>query len=397
MSPEEKAYLEKKLETVSQAGAAFSNPNSAVYRQREVLEKRLAGEPISTQEAAYTARSLRPTVKEVMDRTGLSFNEAGAITGRINALEQESLKKGQNQRLLVDYGALRTSEAFQEDPAAALSEAGRQLAAALQPYRSGAGKTPVGSSGILQLRESVETSGQRKGQDDPFLRAYIVNPDSGVLENLTGVSPEEMTQAIRSRGYQLSQGDIDSIRQQYLDYYGGEVPSGSAGTLLSVLDRIDPIEYDRPDVGNVIMGKGVAGGPMQSGYNYLGEDPVPYISMDDYFSGQQGAVVQSTPAEDLMSSSMIYDSSSAAAAAPVAPVTALDSGSAVSTVANAFPVVTQQPSPSPSPSLAPMADSLETYYGNLYNLNPYYQYYGDPYMFESVFDSGVYDPSGTGE
>ena len=290
MSPEEKAFLEKKLETVSQAGAAFSNPNSAVYRQREILEKRLAGEPISTQEAAYTARSLKPTVKEVMDRTGLSFNEAGALTGRINALEQQSVKTGQPNQLLVDYGALRASEAFQQDPGTALAEVGRQLAANLLPYHSSAGRTPDGGSGILQLMGS--------GEQDPYLRAYVTNPTSGLRETQTGLSPEETIRAIQSRGYQLSQDDINNLRQQTLDFYGGSVEGTRGGNLLNTLNTIQPIEYDRPDVGNVLMSR--AG--RQYGYNYLGEDPLPYISMDDYFSGQQA-----TPAEELMSSTGDYN------------------------------------------------------------------------------------------
>ena len=75
------------------------------------------------EKADDTVRSGRPTVKEIMDRTGLSFQEAGGLLGNLISAERNTKLDPAKPAVRVNYGAIMGSQ----DPVAAARAATRQI------------------------------------------------------------------------------------------------------------------------------------------------------------------------------------------------------------------------------------------------------------------------------
>jgi hypothetical protein len=147
--------MQSRLEAIRSIPAAYSNPESAAYRKRVLLEAAASGVEPTPAQAAYMARTYRPTVKELRDATGMGFREAGGLLGTINA----AIPQGSGY--LVDYNRVRQSAAepsyLQNALLTALSQA-QAAGAFTRPYQNRAYSSllqqygaPVPAEGIGSL------------------------------------------------------------------------------------------------------------------------------------------------------------------------------------------------------------------------------------------------------
>jgi len=291
-----RTVLEQRLADVSGIPASFSNPKSAAYRQRVVLEKALAGEELSPGESAYVARSVTPSVRQLMDIAGTDFRSAGSALGEIRNIQQQSLqdKRGNVTPVLTDFIRLLQSEGFQENPMAALAQTTGRLSevANLAPRVAnralGLGDPApssgvvIGSAGPIQLKESVGRGGEK------FLEAYVTTPAGRVLTQ-TLMANDRLEADLARYGYSLSQEDLDSLRTQVSNYYSntpeqpGRIGRSFLDSQLSErLAAASPFEATRVELPNVILQK--SGPGVASGYYYTGEEELPYIPSDQRFA-----------------------------------------------------------------------------------------------------------------
>lgn len=386
------------------SGRALSDPNSRAYRQRVILEKALAGEELSPRDAAHVTRTVMPSVRQLREIAGVDFRTAGSALGEIRNIQQQSLRNelGNVTPVAVDFSRLLLSEGFQENPMAALAQTTGRLAEAANLAPREANRPPgvsapapasgvvIGGAGPITLKESVSRTGQ------PFLEAYVTTPAGRVLQQ-TLASNDALERDLARYGYSLSQEDLDSLRSQVENYYSNtpEQPGRIGRSFLDsqLAERLaaaSPFEAPRVDLPNVILQK--SGPGTTSGWYYTGEEEVPYIPSDErfaYLASEQlmptAPVTTAAQPVQPQQVSPLQAAGGTQVAQPTQPLAALD------LISQPFQGVTASQETTPS-----MANTLANYYQNLY-ASPYFSYYGTPYMFENVFNQGVYNPQGSNE
>ena len=374
------------------AGAAFANENSAAYKNRKAYQAALTGN-LSEKDSLRLARNAELSLRrDLQDRYGKDV--ADSITGNITYYASQA------DPYAVNAARLMQSEAYNEDPLAASRYAIRQLALDPAAQRRNMPRVDGSSTGSKrdrtvegQVGNVLVTSYKSRGGQKIF-EGYVTNDDGTMNLNPINLNdPENVAQGLQTFGYGLTEDQASQLSDLV----------GKGRTYTAFDDLRDDLDYE-----NVVLQRGYKGqDPRYIGEEYAGtpygtitgvswesipgnpygapEDYNSFADMLDAIDTQQFSPYQ-TPGEGLMmASGGVQPDPQAQAQGPT-----IDTFVPVGEAPQGPTVVPQQP-------YSPMADAMSSYYNTLYSSNPYYQYYGDPYMFESVFDSGVYDPSGTGE
>lgn len=300
-------------------------------------------------------------VKEIMDLTGMSFQEAGSLSGAA------ATGKTRDPR---NFNAI----ALADDPAAALQEATRQMieggffetgqpkrAAVIEP------ETLVGDiqGGLALVSDKIG--------GDPYLRLQTITPE-GTRLTQAGVTAEGIERTLARFGMGASQEQIDALRRDAEAYYAQSGNDRRGQQLLQALSNLQSIQAPTTGIENLLH---------QNRMNGLYTDYLQPIS--------QQPVMEPTPAETLMSFS------SSDAVNPTLTAGAANAVSANPTLSANIPLTTsyaQNPniapgmtSASPQASTAPVVDFLSDYYASLPSINTNFEDYGNNLLDESVFNN----------
>ena len=180
-------------------------------------------------------------VKEIMDLTGMSFREAGSLSG---AAATGRTRDPRN------FNAI----ALADDPGAALREATGQMINQGNFFETGnprvGKKIDVGElvgdvQGNLALqRDSIG--------GDPYLRLNTITPE-GTLLSQTGLSTGGFMNDLNRLGLSVSQEQLDALRADAAQYYAQFGGNDSRGQqLLGVLGSMTPVQQQATGIANLL-------------------------------------------------------------------------------------------------------------------------------------------------
>lgn len=224
VTPRNTATLENQLANIRSIPASYTNPTSAAYKQRVLLENALAGNmPSSQGQLQLLNRLAKPNVAQFMEATGADFNTAGTILGQLTF----------NQRDPRDWAAIMGAA----DPLAAARAASGQAIAAgayqgARPQEYMYQKAPIGQVGNIAAY-------QYNIGRDPYLKFGLLSPEGVPLGSDFFTNPERAQYELSNLGQGLTQEQIDQLRTLTQNFYQ-QNPSGRGAQVLNTLSQLQP-------------------------------------------------------------------------------------------------------------------------------------------------------------
>ncbi len=214
---------------------------TAAMREAAEEDRRQANIQDIRERAAAGELNRGLNVKEIMDLTGMSFHEAGSLSG---AAATGRTRDPRN------FNAI----ALADDPGAALREATGQMINQGNFFETGrarAGKKIDAGALVGDVQGNLALQRDSIG-GDPYLRLNMITPE-GTLLSQTGLTPGQFMNDLNRLGLSVSQEQLDALRADAAQYYAQFGGNDSRGQqLLGVLGSMAPVQQQATGIANLL-------------------------------------------------------------------------------------------------------------------------------------------------